>query len=244
MTRLKRLVLALLGMLIFLAGIFLELSLSGAVLEGEIEARAYTPQIGYSGLTLKCPPMLSPTESGTVSATITNTIDEETKPVVTAEISRHDGPQQLSQTLDLAPHETQTITWTVNSSNMIFGRLILVNIVQSRYADLSPSQGACGILVFNLFKLNGTSAFFLVFFTALLCTALGAAIWLRVFWPLNDFRRNMAQACGTLAVMATAGLLAALPRWWGLTLFFDAFTLIVVAVVFTEFVLFPGHIRN
>ena len=231
-------------MLIFLAGIFLELSLSGAVLEGEIEARAYTPQIGDSGLTMKCPHMLSPTESGTVSATITNILDEETNPLVTAEISRQDGPQQLSQTLDLAPHETQTITWTVDSSDMIFGRLIVVNIVQSRYADLSPRQGACGIPVLNLFKLKGNSSFFLVFFTALLCVTLGAAVWLRAYSLLNDFRRNMAQACGTLAVMATAGLLAALPRWWGLILFFDAFTLIVVAVVLTEFVLFPGRIKN
>jgi hypothetical protein len=244
MTRIKRLALSLLGMLIFLAGIFLELSLSGAVLEGEIEARAYTPQIGDSSLTVKCPHMLSPKESGTVSATITNTIDEETKPSITAEISRHDGPQELSQTLDLAPHETQTITWTVDSSDMIFGRLILVNIVQSRYADLSPRQGACGIIVLNLFKLNGTSAFFLVFFTSLLCIALGAAGWLRAYSPLNDFRRSMAQACGIMAGMATAGLLAALPRWWGLVLFFDAFTLIIVAVVLTEFVLFPGRIKN
>ena len=244
MTRIKRLALSLLGMLIFLMGIFLELSLSGAVLEGEIEARAYTPQIGYSSPTMKCPHMLSPTESGMVSATITNTIDEETKPVVMAEISRNDGPQQLSQTLDLAPHETQTITWTVNSSDMIFGRLILVNIFQSRYADLPPRQGACGIPVLNLFNLNGNSSFFLVFFAALLCIALGAVIWLRVYWPLNDFRLNTAQACGMMTGMATAGMLAALPRWWGLILFFDAFTLIIIAVVLTEFVLFPGRIRN
>jgi hypothetical protein len=244
MTGIKRFALSLLSILIFLAGIFLELSLSGAVLEGEIEARAYTPQIGDSSLTVRCPHMLSPTESGTVSATITNTLDEETKPVITAEISSHDGPQQLSQTLELAPHETQNIQWTVNSSNKIFGRLILVNIVQSRYADLSPRQGACGILVLNLFKLKGISAFFLVFFTSLLCIALGAAGWLRAYSPLNDFRRSAAQACGIMTGMATAGLLAALPRWWGLTLFFDAFTLIVVAVVLTEFLLFPGRIRN
>lgn len=244
MTRIKRFALSLLGMLIFLAGILLELTLSGAVLEGEIEARAYTPQLGNSGLTVKCPHMLSPTESGTVSAAITNTLDEETKPVVTAEISRHDGPQQLSQTLDLAPHETQTLEWTVNSSDMIFGRLILVNIIQSRYADLPPRQGACGIPVLNLFNLNGNISFFLLFFTALVCAALGAGVWLRAHWPLNDFRRSTAQACGVMAGMATAGLLAAIPRWWGLILFFDAFTLIVMAVVLTEFVLFPGRIRN
>ena len=244
MTQLKRFALSSLGVLIFLIGIFLELSLSGGVLWGEVEARAYTPQIGDLGLAVNCPLMLSPTESGTIRADITNTLDEETKPLVTAEISRIDGQQQLRRTLDLAPHETRPTRWTVDSSYMIFGRLILVNIVQSRYADLSPRQGACGIPVLNLFNLNGNSSFFLVFFAALLCIALGAVIWLRAYWPLNDFRLNTAQACGIMTGMATAGLLAALPRWWGLILFFDAFTLIVVAVVLTEFVLFPGRIKN
>jgi hypothetical protein len=41
--------------------------------------------------------------------------------------------------------------------------------------------------------------------------------------------------------MATAGLLAALPRWWGLVLFLDALTLIILSVVLIEFVLFPGR---
>jgi hypothetical protein len=39
--------------------------------------------------------------------------------------------------------------------------------------------------------------------------------------------------------MATAGLLAALPRWWGVILIVDFLTLIILAVVLTEFVLFP-----
>jgi hypothetical protein len=88
------------------------------------------------------------------------------------------------------------------------------------------------------------SSFILVFCTALLCTLLGAALWLRIHWPLNQLGRSTAQACGIMTGMATAGLLAALPRWWGLILFFDFLTLIILAVVLTEFVLFPGRHRN
>ena len=241
MARLKRFALSSLGMLIFLIGIFMELSLSGGVLWGEVEARSYTPQIGDLGLAVNCPLMLSPTESGTIRADITNTLDEETKPLVTAEISRIDGLQQLRQTLDLAPHETRPTRWTVDSSYMIFGRLILVNIVQSRYSNLSSRQGACGILVFNLFKLNGESSFGLLFFAALLCIMLGAALWQRVNRPLDNFHLSAAQACGIMTGMATAGMLAALPRWWGLIMFLDALTLIIMSVVLIEFVLFPGR---
>ena len=241
MARLKRFALSSLGVLIFLTGIFLELSLSGGVLWGEVEARGYTPQIGDLGLAVNCPLMLSPTESGTIRADITNTLDEETKPLVTAEISRIDGLQQLRQTLDLAPHETRPTRWTVDSSYTIFGRLILVNIVQSRYSNLSSRQGACGILVFNLFKLNGESSFGLLFFAALLCIMLGAALWQRVNRPLDNFHLSAAQACGIMTGMATAGMLAALPRWWGLIMFLDALTLIIMSVVLIEFVLFPGR---
>ena len=98
----KRFALSTLGLFIFLAGMILELSLSGGVLEGEIEARVNTPQIGDSGLSINCPLVLSPSETGIVSTAITNTLNEETSPVVTAEISHSGGDKQLSQTLTLA----------------------------------------------------------------------------------------------------------------------------------------------
>ncbi len=244
MAVMKRLALSLVGGLIFLAGILLILFLSGGVLWGEIEARTYTPQIGDDGLGINCPFILSPSETGTISAAITNTLDEETSPVVTAEISRTEGQQQLSQTLSLAAHEKQTLRWTVDPSEIIYGRLILVNILQSRYRDLPSRQGACGILVLSLFSLTGLQAFGLLLFTGFMSSLLGAAIWLRANQPLNDLGRSTAQACGVIAGLAIAGLLAAVPRWWGLILFFDFLTLIVMAVVLTEFVLFPGRRRN
>jgi hypothetical protein len=240
----KRFALSTLGLLIFLAGLILELSLSGGMLEGEIEARVNTPQVGDLGLSINCPLVLSPSETGTVSTAITNTLNEEKSPVVTADISHIGGDQHLSQTLTLAPHETQSIQWTVNSSNKIYGNLILVNVVQSHYADLPSGQGACGILVFNVLGLNGLNSFILTIVVAFLCISLGAAGWLRAHQPLNDLGRNAARASAVMVGMATAGFLSALPRWWGLTLFFDFFTLITMAVIFTEFILFPGRYRS
>lgn len=240
----KRFAFSLLGGLIFLAGILLELSLSGGVLWGELEARTYTPQIGDAGLAVKCPFVLSPSESGTVSAAITNTLDEETNPVVTAQISRTDGEQQPSQTLTLAAHESKTLHWTVDPSEILFGRLILVNIVQSRYRDLPSRQGACGILIMSFWNLNGIQTFILFFLTSLLTILLGAGIWLRMNRPLKDLPRSTAQASAIMAGMATAGLLAALPRWWGLILLFDFITLLIMAVILTEFVFFPRHRRS
>lgn len=240
----KRFALSLLGGLIFLAGILLLLSLSGGVLWGELEANTYTSQIGDVRLSVNCPFVLSPSESGIVSATITNTLNEDTSPMVTAEISRVDGEQQFSQTLTLAAHQSQTLHWTVDPSEIIFGRLILVNIIQSRYADLQSSQGACGILILSLFGLDGIQTFIFIFLATVVIILLGAQTWLRVNWPLNDLSRSTAQASLILIGFATAGILASLPRWWGLIMIFDFIALILLAVILTEFVLFPRRGRR
>jgi hypothetical protein len=231
--------LSLLGGLVFLTGLVMQLMLSGGVLWGELEARLYVTQSGDNLLKVYCPIMLSPVESGVVSVSVTNSIDEDTSPVVTAEISHVGGAQEINQTLSLAPHESQIIRWPVDISNILFGRLILVNIIQSRYRDLPSAQGACGILLFSLFNLDGIETFSLLLFAGFANLVLGGALWLRARRPLDELAESTARASGILAGVTTAGLLTALPRWWGLTLFLDFVALIMAAVIFTEFILFP-----
>jgi len=236
--------LSLLAMLLFATGIFLQLSLSSGIVWGEIEASIYGSQITASGLNLKCPLMLSPSESRAVTASITNSLEEQASPLVTTEISKVAGMQSQSQTLSLAPHETQLLQWSVNPSDVIFGRLILVNVIQARYSDLEPRHGFCGILVFHLFNLTGNESLILIFIGGFVLIFVGGALWLRIHTALDDMDAQTLNACSVLAGVTTLGLLTALPRWWGLTLFLDAFALIMISVIFTEFVLFPKHNRN
>ena len=235
----KHFALLLAGALLFALGILLELFLSSVVAWGEVEARVYTSQSGDLSLDIKCPLMLSPTESGTISASVTNTLDVDTKPVITADFSRVSGDQQVSQTLLLAAHETKTVQWTVDASNILFGRLILVNVTQFRYTDLPSHQGACGIFLLSFLGLSGIETFYLLFAVSFVSILLGAFLWLRGHSPLDDLARSTAQASGILAGITITGLLAALLRWWGLIIFLDAVALILVAVILTEFVLFP-----
>lgn len=236
--------LSLLSALLFLVGVLLQLSLSSGVVWGEVEASLYGTQVGYAGLKLNCPLLLSPSESGRVSATITNPLDQDVLPVVTAEISRADGMHRLSQTLSLAPREARVVQWPVDASDIIFGRLILVNIIQSRYGDLDPRAGSCGILVFRLFDLTGNGSLGLIFIGSLAFILLGGTLWWRQRAPLDDLAEQTLKACGGLAGVTTLATLTALPRWWGLALFLDALALIMIGVIFTEFVLFPKRGRS
>lgn len=231
--------LSLLAVLLFLAGVLLGFLFSGSLVWGEVEASLYGTQGRNPGLKLSCPILLSPSETGQVSATIINSIDEDVLPVVTAEISRAGGLQSLSQTVSLAPHETRVLRWPVDASDLIFSRLILVNVIQARYSDLDSHQGSCAILVVNLFNLSGVESLALIlvgFFSLIL---LGGALWWRLHAPLDDLAESTLRACGAWAGMVALAVLTALPRWWGLTLFLDALALIMVGVIFTEIVLFP-----
>jgi hypothetical protein len=242
--KLRSFLLSLFDVLLFLAGVLLQLSLSGGMVWAEVEASIFGTQATGGGLKLNCPLMLAPSESSMVTAVITNSLDEPVLPTVMTEISKVGGMQSLRQTLSLAPHETRIIEWSVNSSDEIFGRLILVNASQGRYGDLDPQHGFCGILVFSLFNLAGTESFVLMFIGGIALILIGGALWRRIHEPLDDWAEQTIKACGGLAGVTTLALLTALPHWWGLSLFLDAFALIMISVIFTDFVLFPRYSSN
>jgi hypothetical protein len=230
-----------LAVLLFLAGILMQLLLSGGVVWAELEASIYGTQMTASGLHLNCPLMLSFSESSMVATVITNSSDQSVLPVVTAEISKAGGWQSLSQTLSLAPYKTQVLRWSVNNSNVIFGRLILVNVIQARYSDLDPRRGFCGILVLDLFNLTGSESLALILIGGIVLIIVGGTLWMRLHAPLDELADQTLKACGGLAAVTTLALLTIPPRWWGLTLFLDALALIMLSVIFTEFLLFPKH---
>ncbi len=232
------------AILLFLGGVLLEVSISGTVAWGEMEARTYVSQNAASGLNLKCPLVLSPGAHGMVSAVISNTQDSDSLPVVTADFSHASGEQFKSQTLFLPAHASQIVQWEVEATDPLYGRLILVNLTQARYQDLPPHQEACGILILSFLGLGGIQVFSLLFLISILCVGIGAGIWLRERSPLDDIGRNLAQASGILAGVTTAALLSALARLWGLILFLDALALILIVVIFTELILFPRPLRN
>jgi hypothetical protein len=232
--------LAALGIGFFFLGIMLGLALSGGVVWGELEARLYTSFTATSGLrTLECPLMLAPAESGFVTATFDNPTDELVKPVIRLEVSHPGSARQTSQTLSLAPGATHTLNWTVGADDTIFSRLILVSVYQSQYRQLPSRLGLCSILVLGLFGLSGSQTFTLIFAVSILSLMVGGAMWLLRMRSLGGPVLGVTNAGGVLAAIMLAGMLSSLLRWWGLTLFCLALTVLMIGVIITEFILFP-----
>ena len=236
--KLRSLLLSIFGALLFLAGVLAGLLLSAAVVWGESEARIYTSYNGERRLKVQCPLMLSPVESAAVSANIINTSNKEIKPVVSVEVSHAKVPRKESQTLTLAPGGSETVQWTVDPSDVIFERMILVNILQSQYRDNPSRLGSCGIFIMSILGLPGAQTFALVFAVSLVAMLSGAVLWLYARWPLNRLATNIAQISTVLFIITVLALVTTIPPLWGLTLILDMLILLIFGVIVTEFGLF------
>ena len=233
-----------LGIILILVGVLLGLFLSASVTWGESEAVLYTSLNSDRRMGIKCPLMLGPDETGTITAKITNLTNDTVTPTVSAEIGHTSMPRQIDQIVTLPPGNSQTLTWSVDSSDVIFSDLILVNILQLRYRDNPSMLGSCGILLFSLFGLSGQSTFILWVATSLVAMLVGAFLWARAHLQMDRYLTSLANASIVLMVMTTLALLTTFPRWWGLTLIFDAGIVLMIGVIVTEFVLFPGKYKS
>lgn len=230
-----------LGGILFLGGVLTGLVLSASATWGPVEANLYTSLTADSRFTVKCPLLISPKESAVVRAKINNFTNEVVMPVVFAEISQANGPRRLNQTVTLAPKESTTLEWKVNASDLVFDRLILVNILQARYRDNPSFLGSCGIMLFSLFGLGGTLTFSLLAFLSLAGMVSGGTLWWRARQPRDAFATALARINSFLMGITILALVSAFMRAWGFTLFFDALTLLVMGIIFTDFVLSGRH---
>lgn len=226
----KRTLPTLLGILLLSAGIFIALSLSLTMLWGEMEAELFMPNIGDKRLDLTCPLMIAPWETATIRTTVANTLndlDKETKPQVNVSIRSETGVRTISETVILSSHERRTLQWEIDRSDIIFNRLLLINILQRPYRNLPSHQGTCSIVVFNLFGLNGSNALLVLVLTGILGSLLGALLLYSLYRPATEFAKSIFQVNGLFLFMALMSLGTALTRHWGWTLTIDAGAFIV-----------------
>jgi hypothetical protein len=223
-----------LGLALFALGILTALSISLAVVWGEIEVRLDVPYQSTASLKTGCPLMLSPTETGKIEALIVNVTEEKVQPTVLLDVNRRQESASV-RTVPLNPGEVQLIEWEIDGSNVIFERLILVNVFQSPYSDNLSRLGYCSIVSFSLFGLTGAQTLTLLVVFSLICILLGGGLWLIVRKQSNS-RPGITQPLIVLAVLTITALLASIVRWWGLTLLLVTLLVLLGGVLATEFI--------
>ncbi len=236
----KRGLIAAIAIVLFAGGNILILFISTNLLWGELEARLFTQLIGAGKLKLECPLLIAPWETAAIRTTVTNDVaDQSTKPQVNAFISRDPEPRVVSQTLELSPLESQSLEWTVDAADIVFDRLILVSVVQRPYRDLETRQGSCSIYVFTLFDMSGRDTFLVLVALGILASVLGLGLLYHAFRPLSERMTRITQITAIFLLLVLAGLLSAVPRYWGLTLAFNAGAVLVITVANVEILFAP-----
>ncbi len=229
------------GLILFAGGVVLGITLSGAMVWAEIEAILYDQRSAESSLkTLRCPLMLAEGEPGTITAAFTNSTDVLITATVSAVFSHVGVEITRDEFIPLKPGETQERLWNVGTGELIFRRLILVNILASYQYKLPTQRSTCGILVFNAPGLSGIQTFRIAFGLSTISILLGAGLWFLGNRPLAGLIRSVSSAGAMLGVFVIAAMLTTVPRWWGLTGFFTVGSLLIVGIIITDFILFPS----
>lgn len=234
-----RLLPALLGIVLFFGGMAVSLSFSAVLLWGEMEARLYVQQSGEQKLTIQCPLMIAPGETAQIKAVIRNTLaDQAVRPQVNAFISHEKEARVVSETVELDPLDSRDMQWTVSREDVIFERLILVNVLQRPYRDLASRQGVCSIFVYSLFGMNGKDTLLSIVIAGVAGSLLGAGVSYFALQPMSERLRSFAQLNGIVLLLTLLGVLASVYRYWGLTLGLDAAALLALAAGSIE-IFFP-----
>src|SRR5688572_4109042 len=182
-----------LGIFFFIAGNLLNLFFSSNLLWGEMEALLFAPQTGEKGLGIACPLMIAPWESATVSTIVTNSTTKNTKPQVNLFVSDNNDVRVESQTLELDSFDSQALQWSVDSSDIVFERLILVSVLQRQYRELESRQSACSIYVFSLFGMNGLNTLSTLIAVGVISSLLGIGLLFYLLHPFTEFTKKVIQ---------------------------------------------------
>jgi hypothetical protein len=142
-----------------------------------------------------------------------------------------------TDTLILAPFESQSLEWITNRSNIVFDRLILVSIFQRQYQELEARHGSCSIYVYSIFGLSGKSTLIAIIEIGVLSALLGIGLLYYVLQPFSARAKKLMGANFVFLALVLLGLFSTFPRLWGLTLMFNSMAILAIIVAYVDIIL-------
>jgi hypothetical protein len=232
-----------LGALMFAVGVLGGTALSGGIVWADLEASRFDLDVRFDKDldTLKCPVMM--TESGTISASFTNSLENPIEVTVRSHISEGSATlmRDEEQKLPIAAGETQTLEWKVSRDDAAYDRLVLARVILLAKYPLSSRDASCGVLVVNLPFLSGNQVFVFVLAATFLSMAAGASLWVVTNRPLSGAGLDVTRAMGALAVCILLEMIGALLGHWMLGGLIFMITLLLIGTIIGHFVIGSGE---
>lgn len=221
----KQTVLIILSVIIYFLGFLASTAFNSLALLANLEGQSfwgYPEAIAYdSSLTrqartsgLRCPILLTPGVTGTVSINVSNPNDFPIKAWVSAHISNPDMSENMMrdiQGVPLDPGERSTLRWEVSQENVIRNRNILVRTFL-RLTDRHPPSRTthCGIISLDIWGLSNITIMTIALVGGHLFQVLGIVLLWQVRQKMgkrSHFVRNVFIALSVFSVFMTVASL-------------------------------------
>ncbi len=221
-----------LSIVLFFMGTILGMVLFGSIVLANLESTFYFGGIKIAEedlKTLKCPPIITPVDRSAVTATITNNTNRTIKPLYRMNISSDREIIRLVESNpEIAPGETIRVEWAVNHEDAIYGKLVLVKVMQYKTLRTPSREGTCGTLVLKIPYLSGNQVLITGIFTSLALMGLGIILWLISNRPLIGRSLNVRNAMLILVVVIAAGITAGYYGIWMLGIIFLSICILLI----------------
>ena len=231
-----------LAVILVSVGVLLALALSAIAITGDAEATLFNAGLAHfrdeALPNLRCPVLITETESGIVSATFENTLERPVEFKVRTHISQYIPMwREIDSDLPVEAGAAERLEWTVTSDDAVQGNYILVKVLRFRKYPLPALLGSCGILVVNLPFLTGNQITALAVAASLLGLVGGVGLWVVAHRPLMGSALEAARAMGVLAGIVVVGMIASLLGAWMLGALLVAANLLLIGAI-------VGHFAN
>jgi hypothetical protein len=229
-----------LSVIIFAVGALLGTILIGITTWTDFEAILFDPGIREDTplRSLRCPVIMTSSETGTISARIKNTLDRPTEFFVRAHISHGYVTlmREVNAQIPLNPGAVEHLTWEINEDDAAFGSLVLFKVTVKGGYPLPTRQGTCGVLVIDVPYLSGGQIYGLGLALSLIGIVTGGALWIIHTPHMLDPQVQLTRAMGFLTVSVIMGILVSLAGWWVLGALFLVVILLAIGVIIGYFV--------
>ena len=222
------------GTLIYAVGLIFALGLALAAIWGDYEALSYF----YTGAVygpfggLHCPALMTHAEVVPISATFDNPTDKTIEPFYQVKISGVAALRTIEKQLQVPPHSSATIQWTVDANDIDVGSFVMTKLTVLPFAGNPAREATCGMLVLNLGNLTSAEVLPVGLGIGLVGIVLGLTLRegnAQPDSPQEASLRNGMRATGVAVLLALlTGFLGA----WILGLIFSAITILMAFILF------------
>jgi hypothetical protein len=230
----KKKTLRTLGIIFFAAGILVGMVMFILMNWAYLEANFYfgtTAPADKSLTTLRCPLLMTTSDTGEVTIRLTNNTNRDLAPAISTDISYNDVSRSGRNNYPLAAGETRTLGWAVTSDDMVFGHLIMARVFVFSAFTMPSRTGTCGTVVVDLPGLTGTQLFVIVLGFILVCMTAGWGLWLAGSRPFQTDELITMRAMVFFTIALVPGLIAGFIGWWLVGLFCAVVCLLLILVV-------------